>query len=149
MEEPCIRPSVIFIEDGKVLCIDWNTGGTRHLVFPGGRLENGETLKEAAIREVREEVGVDCEIGSLAYVQDLIFERSSNKRVIDFIFIGKRTSEKKYPVTTDGGKILDVKWLSFDEFSKSAFLPSEIRTRLEKDYLSGFSKVVYLEEVIR
>lgn len=149
MEGLCIRPSVIFIEDGKVLCVDTVSGGKRHMVFPGGGLEKSETLQEAAIREVREEVGFDCDILKLAYVQDLIFDRATNKRVIDFIFIGKRTSDIKYKTIDDNGKILHVKWLTFSEFVASDFLPTTIKLRLEKDYLAGFPNVVYLEEVVR
>ncbi|WP_158888640.1 NUDIX hydrolase [Amycolatopsis anabasis] len=54
-----------FIENdtGRVLMIR-RTDNDRYAI-PGGQLELGETLTEAAVREVREETGIECEITGL------------------------------------------------------------------------------------
>jgi 8-oxo-dGTP pyrophosphatase MutT (NUDIX family) len=38
-----------------------------HYEFPGGKVEEGESLEEAARRECREELGVEVEVGPLLY----------------------------------------------------------------------------------
>lgn len=47
------------IEDGQILLIEKKRGlGAGKVNGPGGRLENGETAEQAAIRETQEEVGI-------------------------------------------------------------------------------------------
>jgi len=49
------------VRDGKILLIHKKRGlGAGKINGPGGRLEPGETFEEAAVREVREELCVDC-----------------------------------------------------------------------------------------
>jgi ADP-ribose pyrophosphatase YjhB (NUDIX family) len=47
-------------DDGRILMIR-RTDNDLYSI-PGGQLELGETLAEAAVREVREETGIECEI---------------------------------------------------------------------------------------
>lgn len=47
-------------DDGRILMIR-RTDNDLYSI-PGGQLELGETLAEAAVREVREETGIECEV---------------------------------------------------------------------------------------
>jgi ADP-ribose pyrophosphatase YjhB (NUDIX family) len=53
--------AAIFDERGRVLLVlereEW--------AYPGGRLEPGETPEQAAVREAREEAGVEIDLGDL------------------------------------------------------------------------------------
>lgn len=75
--------------------------------LPGGRLEPGETSAEAAVREVREETGLDVEVGALLATVDL-----GNYLVDDFA------------VTVIGGELragddaADVRWCTADEVAQ-------------------------------
>jgi 8-oxo-dGTP diphosphatase len=42
--------------------------------LPGGGLDHGEPPREALVREVREECGVECEVGDLLEVHDVHFD---------------------------------------------------------------------------
>jgi ADP-ribose pyrophosphatase YjhB (NUDIX family) len=90
-EVPLVGVGAIIIENGRVVLVkrahpplqaEWS--------IPGGVLEVGELVREAAIREAREETGLTVEPGELLGVYDRIL-RDADKRVqyhyvlIDFL----------------------------------------------------------------
>lgn len=50
---------VYIIKDDKVVCIQYKEGPIGYIDMPGGKIEEGETAEEAAIREVKEETGME------------------------------------------------------------------------------------------
>lgn len=53
-----IRAGIVLIQDDKVALIERHRAGLHYFVFPGGGVEAGESLEQAAVREAREELGV-------------------------------------------------------------------------------------------
>ncbi len=53
---------IIQNKDGHVLLIHRNTDKYSHWEVPGGKVDEGETADEAAVRELREELGVEVDI---------------------------------------------------------------------------------------
>ena len=60
-----IRSGAIVEIDGKIALIKRVRNNHEYYVFPGGGIEEGETPEEAAVREVKEELGIDIEIERL------------------------------------------------------------------------------------
>ena len=79
---PFLAASAAVFRDGKVLLAS-RTKPPADKVFslPGGIVELGETLHEAALRELMEEVGVEAEIVGLAGPVDII-EREADGRIV-------------------------------------------------------------------
>ncbi len=64
--DPKVAVGTIFAEDGKLVLLRRAIEpGYGKWVFPGGYVDRGEKLESAAIREAREEAGVDVSIDGL------------------------------------------------------------------------------------
>lgn len=53
------RAGVIIIHDGRILLLQRRKYGLFYYLVPGGGVEEGETVEEAAVREAREETGLE------------------------------------------------------------------------------------------
>ena len=61
--------AIVFDAEGRVLLVERGTPpGVGLWSVPGGKLEPRETLAQAVAREVREEIGLIVEVGTLACV---------------------------------------------------------------------------------
>lgn len=70
---PVLATSAAVFRDGQVLLARRGQPPSPGVwTLPGGRVEPGETLAEAAAREVMEEVGVDCAMLGVAGAVDVI-----------------------------------------------------------------------------
>lgn len=70
---PISGVSMCVVKDSKVLLAKrGNQNGYGLWSFPGGHVENGEALRDAALRELAEETGVNAEIVKLLDTIDII-----------------------------------------------------------------------------
>jgi len=114
-EVPLVGVGAIIIEDARVVLVkrghpplqdEWS--------IPGGVLEVGELVREAAAREAREETGLTVEPGELLGVYDRVL-RSAAKRVqyhyvlIDFLC---RRVAGEIAAASDAA---EVRWLTREE----------------------------------
>ena len=98
----------IVIDNGKVLLIQHLKG---HWDMPKGHMEAGETEQETALREVKEETGVDVEIISdKKSTLEYTVENGNLKEVI--YFIAKKIGGEEKAQETE---VSAIRWLAFDE----------------------------------
>jgi len=81
-----IRVTGVVIEDGRILLLNQDTDSGRSWSLPGGKLDEGETLARALVREMKEETGLDIEPGRLLYVCDHL-----PAQVVHMTFEARRT----------------------------------------------------------
>jgi len=68
-----LRPAAyaIIVYDGRVLLVELRHSGKYHP--PGGGIGVGERIEDALKREIREETGIEVEVGRLARFEELFF----------------------------------------------------------------------------
>ena len=87
-DRPAIGVGVVVWKDGKVLLIRRGKSPMRgRWSLPGGRQELGETVREAAVREVREETGVEIRLGALLDVVDTIRRDDSGAVTLQYTLV--------------------------------------------------------------
>lgn len=100
----------ILEKDGKVLLVQeaqekcygkWN--------IPAGHLDCGETLKEGAIREIKEETGCDVEITGVLNISNRVIK---DDILVTIVFLTKIINEN---IKYDKEEILDVKWFDIQD----------------------------------
>lgn len=77
MPRPEVAVGGVCVRDGHLLVVQRGRGvATGRWSLPGGRVEPGETLAAAVIRELREETGLDVEVGPLCGIAERISEQA-------------------------------------------------------------------------
>ncbi|KAF0125104.1 MAG: ADP-ribose pyrophosphatase [Elusimicrobia bacterium] len=117
----------VVIKDGRLLLIKMrNLSGEEVWTFPKGHLEEGETPELAALREVKEEAGLDCLILRPLHVARYSFLRRSvpvDKRVDWFLM--EATGGDGRALTPD--EVPDKRWASPAEAEELLKYPSDLR----------------------
>jgi 8-oxo-dGTP diphosphatase len=104
-------PAVLLIQRGKgALTGLWS--------LPGGHIEPGETARAAAVREVREETGVESELSGLVDVHDVILRGSDGTLVAHYliaVFCGRWLAGEPTP----GGDEIAARFVPIEDIDDS------------------------------
>jgi ADP-ribose pyrophosphatase YjhB (NUDIX family) len=85
-DRPRVRvAAAILDEGGRVVLVRHRHGSVRYHLLPGGGVETGESLADALIREVREETGLQVEVGEPLFVSDTI-DPAGGRHVVNLTF---------------------------------------------------------------
>ena len=108
IERVAVVASCIIKKDGKYLMVQerqpkaygmWN--------LPTGHVDKGEKVKETAIREAKEETGLDVSL-----LKEIALYHESAKQAIKHVFSANIIGGKIMPPNDE---IMDIKWLTFNQ----------------------------------
>jgi 8-oxo-dGTP pyrophosphatase MutT (NUDIX family) len=118
---------VLLRRDGRVLAAHHHHPHDDFWCLPGGMAAPGESLRDAAVRELREEAGLEVEPGGVVWLQDLI-----HLGVFVVIFSARlRAGQDPEPRTDAVGlrkdrHLVEIAWRDLDELLEIDFRPADL-----------------------
>lgn len=117
-ERPLVGVGAVIVEDGRVVLVrraaepmagQWS--------IPGGLLELGETMRVGAVREAREETGLQVEAGEVLEVLDRIVPDEDGKPRFHYVlidFLCRRVAGE----LRAGGDAAEARWVGDSELAE-------------------------------
>jgi len=135
--KPLLAVGAIVIERGELLLVrrgaepskgDWS--------LPGGKVEWGETVREALTREVREETGIDVDLVGLAGMAERIIPDDDGEVVWHYVihdFWARPRSHELKP----GDDVDDARWVAVGDLAEMKLSPGLYEFLQDRGALEG------------
>jgi 8-oxo-dGTP diphosphatase len=88
--------------------------------FPGGKVEAAEDPRAALVRELREELGVETEVGEIV---EVTFHRYPERAVLLLFYEARLRPESAPPRALDAA---DFRWAGPGELDEAQFPPADV-----------------------
>lgn len=149
MSDSKIKPRVrlIIIKNNKILLS--YVKDEDFYFYIGGKMEFGETVEQACIREVAEECDAKFTFKKILYVRDYI-KPDENEHSLELYILGdidKYDELVKYPDKEFPDNHWQ-DWVRLEDLPRTNVKPKNLTTQILNDYKDGFSHgAIYLKEI--
>lgn len=115
-----MRAQVVLLQGDRILLARHRRGKHVYWVLPGGAVEPGETPEQAAIRELREEAGLEVRLDRLLYIEQRGASGAASVQSERHTFLGQiaggRLQSIEDPAGGDPvkGYLDGVEWMPFE-----------------------------------
>lgn len=134
-DSPRVAVGAIVIKDGQVLLVRRGQPPSEGLwAVPGGRVHLGETLQQAAEREIKEETGLSIHARDPVYTFDVILRDEAGRVRFHYVIVDLMADYINGTVCP-GDDAREARWVTPDELDR---LPTNQTTREVLQKLLGF-----------
>ena len=153
-----LRVCALCVRDGHVLLVEHRSFASgdpgmpeSYWILPGGVVERGETLEEAVRREMVEETGLECRVGGMIFVKELLYPhpgqpgagQGSRHHSVSLCFHcdvtgGTLTTGHDPEFPDDRQVILETRWLPIDGLGDFSLYPTFLPGFIEDGLKKGF-----------
>ena len=132
-----IRCAAVIVRNDDILLVKHEKGGREYWLLPGGGLELGETMAQAAERELREECGVTIRCGRVLFIAETL-EPNHGRHIVNVVFLGELLAGEPHLATKGDARLVGVAWVNREELERRTFFP-DFRKQLRQQWDSGFT----------
>ncbi len=131
------RAVLVFINDDSILLIYRFKNGEEYYVFPGGGVEEGESIEEAAIREAKEETGLDVTLGKK------LWEYENKGRLGYYYLVDKFKGELRLKIggpeqdRQSSDNVYRLEWVPLVKLKDVNLFPETMKDRILKEFLNS------------
>ena len=117
-EKPEVAVGALVLKDQKVLLVKRNQSPAKGLwALPGGKINLGETLQQAVVREILEETGISIIPGQPVFLFDSIHKDDKGDVQYHYVIVDL-LSEFKEGELKAGDDASDVGWFSLEDLER-------------------------------
>lgn len=125
-DRPIVGVSVLVFKDSKILLVRRAHEPRKgHWSLPGGVVELGETIGEAAVREIREECHIEIEPEKVLDVLDRIFRDADGRVQYHYVLAALVARYKSGELQADSD-IEATEWADLRELAHYKLLPDQL-----------------------
>ncbi|MEK8130102.1 NUDIX domain-containing protein [Paenibacillus filicis] len=140
----------IIIHENKLLVTKLEDSEGIFYLLPGGGQHAGENLHQTLRRECMEEVGLEVEVGELAYIRECFRDEGIHR--VEFMFSCKIDARTHSEIIDSMGTSLDddqigIEWIPLEELKSQPLFPVTLRELIVQHEGNEKQRPIYLGEI--
>jgi mutator protein MutT len=134
---PVVAVGAIVIDKGAILLVKRDREPAKgQWSLPGGRVEVGETLREALVREVREETGIDVDVDGLIGTAERVVRDDDGEIAFHYVILDYVCTPRSIDVKA-GDDAAEVRWVPVGEMADLQLTAGLLEFLADRGILEG------------